>query len=74
VCSHSRTPTCAGTLSLGVTIGCGHFIFNVDFLLKWGVIKKKVDVKDLVTNEFIDEINKFNPNQIAAEAKTYTPR
>jgi len=46
----------------------------VDFLLKWGVIKKKVDVKDLVTNEFIDEINKFNPNQIAAEAKTYKPR
>ena len=43
----------------------------IDFLFKWGVIKQKVDVKDLVTNEFIDEINKFDPNQIAATARAY---
>ena len=45
-----------------------------DFLLKWGVIKQKVDVKDLITNEMIDEINKFDANQIAAAAKAYKPR
>jgi NitT/TauT family transport system substrate-binding protein len=42
-----------------------------DFLLKWGVITQKVDVKDLITNELIDEINKFDVNQIAAAAKAY---
>jgi NitT/TauT family transport system substrate-binding protein len=46
----------------------------MDFLFKWGVIKQKVDVKDLVTNELIDEINKFDPNQIAAAAKNYNVR
>lgn len=45
-----------------------------DFLLKWGVIKEKVDVKDLITNELIDEINKFDPGKIAAEAKAYNAR
>jgi NitT/TauT family transport system substrate-binding protein len=45
-----------------------------DFLLKWGVIKEKVDVKDLITNELIDEINKFDANQIAAKAKAYNAR
>jgi NitT/TauT family transport system substrate-binding protein len=44
------------------------------FLLKWGVIKEKVDAKDLITNELIDEINKFDPGKIAAEAKAYKPR
>jgi NitT/TauT family transport system substrate-binding protein len=45
-----------------------------DFLLKWGVIKEKVGAKDLITNELIDEINKFDAGKIAAEAKTYKPR
>ncbi len=42
-----------------------------EFLLKWGVIKEKVEAKDLITNEMIDEINKFDAGKIAAEAKTY---
>jgi len=45
-----------------------------DFLLKWGVIKEKVGAKDLITNELIDEINKFDAGKIAAEAKTHKPR
>jgi NitT/TauT family transport system substrate-binding protein len=44
------------------------------FLLKWGVIKEKVDAKDLITNDLIDEINKFDAGKIAAEAKAYKPR
>jgi NitT/TauT family transport system substrate-binding protein len=43
------------------------------FLLKWGVIKEKVDAKDLITNELIDEINKFDTGKIVAEAKAYKP-
>jgi NitT/TauT family transport system substrate-binding protein len=43
------------------------------FLLKWGVIKEKVDAKDLITNELIEEINKFDAGKIAAEAKAYKP-
>ncbi|HXZ44888.1 MAG TPA: hypothetical protein VEH53_08645, partial [archaeon] len=45
----------------------------VDFMLKWGIIKQKVDAKDLVTNELIDEINTFDPKAIAAETKSYKP-
>jgi NitT/TauT family transport system substrate-binding protein len=43
----------------------------VDFMLKWGVIKEKVDVRDLITNELIDDINKFDPAKVAAEARGY---
>jgi NitT/TauT family transport system substrate-binding protein len=43
------------------------------FLLKWGVIKEKVDAKDLITNELIDEINKFDAGKIISEAKAYKP-
>lgn len=38
---------------------------------KWGVIKEKVDARDLISNELIGEINNFDPNKIAAEAKAY---
>jgi hypothetical protein len=37
------------------------------------VIKEKVDAKDLITNELIDEINKFDTGKIVAEAKAYKP-
>lgn len=42
-----------------------------DFLLKWKVISEKVDVKDIVTNELIGEINRFDPALIDAEARAY---
>lgn len=42
-----------------------------EFLLKWGVIKQKVDVHDLITNELIGSINNFDPAKVAAEARTY---
>jgi NitT/TauT family transport system substrate-binding protein len=40
-----------------------------DFLLRWKVIKQKVPATDLVTNELIDEINRFDPARIVAEAR-----
>jgi hypothetical protein len=40
-------------------------------MLKWGIIKQNVDANDLVTSEFIDEINQFDPNAIAAQAKAW---
>ena len=43
----------------------------VDFMLKWGVIKQKVNSADLITNELIDEINRFDAAKITAEAKAY---
>jgi hypothetical protein len=43
----------------------------LDFLLKWGVIKEKVSAQDLITNDLIDEINRFEVNKIADEAKAY---
>ncbi|WP_233869841.1 ABC transporter substrate-binding protein [Paraburkholderia adhaesiva] len=42
-----------------------------DFLLKWKVIPERVDVKDIVTNEIIGEINRFDPAAIEAQARAY---
>jgi len=41
----------------------------VEFLLKWGVLKQKVEAADIITNELIDDINKFDPAAIVALAK-----
>jgi NitT/TauT family transport system substrate-binding protein len=43
----------------------------LDLLRKWGVIKEKLSVQDVVTNELIDEINNFDSNSVVAEAKVY---
>jgi NitT/TauT family transport system substrate-binding protein len=43
----------------------------VDFLVKNGVLKEKVAVSDLITNELIDDINKFDANAIKAMAQGY---
>jgi len=42
-----------------------------DFLLRWGVIKEKVPVSDLITNDLIAEVNQFDPAAITAAAKAY---
>jgi NitT/TauT family transport system substrate-binding protein len=43
----------------------------IDFLLKNGVVKEKVPAKDLVTNDLIDDINKFDVKAIEAQAKAW---
>ena len=43
----------------------------VDFLVKNGVLKEKIDANDLVTNDLIDDINKFDQAAIAKMAKEY---
>ena len=43
----------------------------VDFMLKWGILEQKVDANDLITNELIHEINRFDAAKITAEAKAY---
>ncbi len=43
----------------------------LDFLLKWKVISAKVPATEMLTNDLIDEINRFDPAKIAADAKTY---
>lgn len=45
----------------------------VDWLVKNGVLKEKVPVSDLITNELIDEINKFDKAEIEKLAKEYKP-
>ena len=42
-----------------------------DFLVKNGVLKQKVDAKDLVTNDLIADVNKFDAKAVEAEAKKY---
>ena len=43
----------------------------IDFMLKWGIIKEKVEAKDIVTNDLIDDINKFDAGKVTAQAKAY---
>jgi len=43
----------------------------VDFLLKWHVIKDKVPATDMVTNDLIGDIDKFDVAKIQAQAKSY---
>jgi NitT/TauT family transport system substrate-binding protein len=43
----------------------------LDWLLAQGIIKTKTDVKDIVTNELLDEVNNFDVNALIAEAKAY---
>ena len=40
-------------------------------MLKCGIIKQKVAVDDIITNDLIDDINHFDPAKIAAEARAY---
>ena len=44
----------------------------IDFLLKWGVLKQKVETGDLITNDLIEVINRLDAAKIATEAKAYT--
>jgi NitT/TauT family transport system substrate-binding protein len=41
----------------------------VDFLVKNGVLKQKTAATDLVTNDLIDDMNKFDPAEIEKQAK-----
>ena len=43
----------------------------LDFLLKWQVIKQKPNVADVVTNDLLSDIDKFDPDAVAAQAKAY---
>jgi hypothetical protein len=39
--------------------------------VKWKVIGAKVPTGDLVTNELVDEMNRFDAARVAADAKAY---
>src|SRR5215471_4002047 len=41
----------------------------LDWLLAQGVIKARTDARDLLTNELLEDINKFNADAIRSEAK-----
>jgi NitT/TauT family transport system substrate-binding protein len=41
------------------------------WLLAQDIIKVKTDAKDIVTNELLDDVNKFDPAAVAAEVKAY---
>jgi hypothetical protein len=45
---------------------------SIDFLLKWGVLKQRVETGDLITNDLIEVINRLDTAKIATEARAYT--
>jgi NitT/TauT family transport system substrate-binding protein len=46
----------------------------VEFLQKWGILKERTPIRDLITNDLIAEINDFDQAKIIAEAKAYKAR
>ncbi len=42
-----------------------------DFMLKYGIVKQPVKAAELISNELIADINKFDAAKITAEAKAY---
>ena len=54
----------------GESVGLNYQTYY-DWLLEQKVIKQKLDAKDIFTNELIDDINKFDPAEVAAMAKAY---
>jgi NitT/TauT family transport system substrate-binding protein len=45
----------------------------LDWLLAQGIIKAKADAKDFLTNDLLDEVNAFKPEEITAQAKAWKP-
>jgi NitT/TauT family transport system substrate-binding protein len=43
----------------------------MDWLLAQGIIKEKTKASDIVTNELLDDVNKFDANAVIAQAKAY---
>jgi NitT/TauT family transport system substrate-binding protein len=43
----------------------------IDFLVTNGVLKQKIDAKELVTNDLIDDINSFDAADVIKQAKAY---
>lgn len=41
------------------------------WLMAQGVVKTRVEVKDLITNDLLDDINKFNADAIRGEARAF---
>jgi NitT/TauT family transport system substrate-binding protein len=46
----------------------------LDWLVAQGVVKTKVDVKDLITDELLDDVNKFDADAIRKEARAFKPK
>ena len=59
------------SLSLGGENSETNYAAYVDFLVKNGVLKDKVPASDLITNDLIDDINKFDAAAIETMAKSY---
>jgi len=49
----------------------GNYAAYADFMQKYGIIKDKVAAKDLITNDLIGDINRFDAAKVAAEAKGF---
>jgi NitT/TauT family transport system substrate-binding protein len=54
----------------GESVGANYQAYY-DWLLEQKVIKQKLNAKDIVTNELIDDINKFDAAEVVAMARAY---
>jgi NitT/TauT family transport system substrate-binding protein len=48
-----------------------NFDAYLNFLHKWGVLKQQVAAREIITNDLIADINRFDAQKLIAEAKAY---
>src|SRR3954468_3655558 len=46
----------------------------LEWLIAQGVVKTRVDVKDLITGELLDDVNKFDAEAIRRDARAFKPK
>jgi NitT/TauT family transport system substrate-binding protein len=66
-----RWPPAAGGVKRWGESSIADYDAYEDFLVRWKVIDKKVPATDLVTNELIDDVNRFDAERVVAQAKAW---
>jgi NitT/TauT family transport system substrate-binding protein len=46
----------------------------LEWLIAQGVVKTRIDVKDLITDELLDDVNKFDAEAIRRDARAFKPK
>lgn len=51
----------------------GNYHAYIDFLMQQGVVKQKMPASEITTNALVDDVNRFDPAAIIAQAKAHAP-
>lgn len=51
----------------------GNYHVYIDFLMQRGVVKQEMPASEITTNALVDDVNRFDPAAIIAQAKAHAP-